>query len=66
MAEIRPFKALHPLPEYADKVAVYTEKISIGEAKQERDRNSLSYIHLLVPDKGETERKDEAFLYFLC
>lgn len=65
MPHIRPFKGFYPSIELIDSVAVYIESMSLEEARKERDRNPLSYIHILVPDIGNAEvlgnKEDMAF-----
>jgi len=64
MPRIKSFAALYPQPELAEKVVSYIEAMSISEAKEERSKNEISYLNLLVPDVKDvqhTNRHTSAF-----
>ena len=53
MAIFKPFKALRPVPEYADKVgALPYDVMNSAEAKEMTKDNPLSFLHV---DKAEID-----------
>lgn len=51
MAEIRPFRALRPRPEFAARVASYPyDVISSEEARELARGNDISYLHVVKPE----------------
>lgn len=64
MPRIKPFAALYPQPELAEKVVSYIEAMSISEAKEERSKNAISYLNLLVPDVKDVQHTDRHALAF--
>ena len=61
MAVFKPFKALRPVPEYADKVgALPYDVMNSAEAKEMTKDNPLSFLHI---DKAEIDLPDGTDLY---
>lgn len=54
MPTIKPFKAIHPQSVNAAKVVSTIEEMSLDAAKQIRNKNPQSFIHLLVPEVDST------------
>lgn len=49
MPHIKPFKGIHPHPDYADQVVIHMEGVSIAEAKLIRESTPYSFVNMLVP-----------------
>ena len=61
MAIFKPFKALRPTPEYADKVAALPyDVMNSEEAKEMVKDNPYSFLHI---DKAEIDLPDGTYLY---
>lgn len=49
MPKIKPFRGIHPGINFAGKVVLNLENLSLNEAKLIRDENPYSYVNMLVP-----------------
>ena len=66
MASVRPFRALRPAPEHAERVAsVPYDVISTAEARELADGNDRSFLHVVRPEidlpVGTDEHADEVY-----
>ncbi|HIG73446.1 MAG TPA: DUF1015 domain-containing protein [Bacteroidetes bacterium] len=66
MASVRPFRALRPTPEAAERVAsVPYDVVSSEEARQLAEGNELSFLHVVRPEislpPGTDEHADEVY-----
>ncbi len=66
MATVRPFKALRPRPELAEKIAsVPYDVVTTDEARQLAQGNELSFLHIIRPeidlDPGTSPYQDEVY-----
>ncbi len=61
MAVYKPFKALRPLPQYADKVAALPyDVMSSSEARERAKGNAYSFLHV---DKAEIDLPEDTYIY---
>ncbi len=49
MPKIKPFRGIHPGKNFAGKVVLNLENLSLSEAKLIRQKNPYSYVNMLVP-----------------
>lgn len=49
MPKIKPFRGIHPANNFAGKVVLNLENLSLREAKHIREKNPYSYVNMLVP-----------------
>ena len=49
MPRIKPFRGVYPRQDIAEKLIVDAEDVTIEDAKRIRDRNPVSFVHMLVP-----------------
>ena len=66
MATVRPFRALRPTPEAAERVAsVPYDVVSSQEARELAEGNDLSFLHVIRPEidlpAGTDEHADEVY-----
>lgn len=66
MATVRPFRALRPTPEAAERVAsVPYDVVSSAEARDLAEGNDLSFLHVIRPEidlpEGTDEHADEVY-----
>ena len=61
MAQIRPFKAVRPLPELADKIAALPYDVySSSEARKVVESNPFSFLKI---DRAETQFPENVDMY---
>ena len=61
MAKVRPFRAVRPTPELAEKVAALPyDVMSSAEARQMAAGNPYSFLHV---DKAEIDLPEDCLLY---
>jgi uncharacterized protein (DUF1015 family) len=49
MPKIKAFKGIHPDQAYAEQVVLQVENLDLDTARNIRNQNPLSYVHMLVP-----------------